>query len=748
MHSFRLTSVLFAIALIFAPGTASSQPSGNSVITADDLAPAYTAQAGRKAAASAAADRFDQARDILLKGGKSVSSDHPLHARFLLAWSCYMTADWLCVESVTDGLERKLPQFSDYIDLMQAASLSGLKNDRGALARLERIPATTPLRRDLLKLKAGILVSLGREFDAATIIKSLVDQKDADAGLISELTEALMSSSSRDRAIAELKNIYYKSSSSGRGGFRGLLRKLGVVSAPSQDETMDRAWTQLNAHANEKALKTIEPLLSETDPARRCEALEIAGRACSKLRRHKEAVGHFSEVIKDCRKHRDMPPVLYTAIRSAWRSGDQARGDSWALMLATDYPDATYNDDIQVVRARTAIEQGRQHEALKIIDESLRRWPNGDMASESRWLAAWGFITAARYPDALKRLEEAIPAAGRDPSWGPRFSYWKARVMQLSGRARDARAAFSQCVIDWPMSFYSVLALGRLTEGTKKAPEQALAEILADPALKPGSRGNTFLTIGDVGPEHPAARAVWLSRAGLPQLAANELKMSAVRDDATDWLRALMTDKSGDFTPSHRLARDLLARNPFWPDEKSAGYYRLAYPRPFEKEVRAASAEAGIDPLLVWAVMREESAFVAGIESWANAIGLMQLIMPTAKTVANQLKIPVSRERLRNPAINTRLGARYLGSLLGKFGNPVVAIPGYNAGGGAIARWLKAMGDVQVDTFVESIPAWEAREYARKVFESFAAYSYLYGQQPYRIVKVDFRTAKRDSGRR
>jgi len=73
MHSFRLTSVLFAIALIFAPGTASSQPSGNSVITADDLAPAYTAQAGRKAAASAAADRFDQARDILLKGGKSVS---------------------------------------------------------------------------------------------------------------------------------------------------------------------------------------------------------------------------------------------------------------------------------------------------------------------------------------------------------------------------------------------------------------------------------------------------------------------------------------------------------------------------------------------------------------------------------------------------------------------------------------------------------------------------------------------------
>lgn len=739
---------MLAIAIVLAFRPVSAQPSGPRVISADDLAPAYVGQAGRKAASSAAADRFDQARDILLKDGKSVTSDHPLHARFLLAWSCYMTADWLCVESVTDGLEKKLPQFADYIDLMQAASLSGLKNDRAALARLENIPSASPLRRDLLKLKAGILVSLGREFDAATIIRSLVDQKDADQSLISELTEALMSSSSRDRAIAELKNIYYKSSSSGRGGFRGLLKKFGIVSAPSQDETMDRAWAQLNAHANERALKTISPLLAATDAARRCEALEIAGRANSKLRRHKDAVGHFSKVIKDCKTHRYMPPVLYTAIRSAWRSGDQALGDTWAQMLATDHPDATYNDDIQVVRARTAIEQGRQQEALKIIDESLRRWPNGDMASESRWLAAWGFITAGKYPDALKRIEEAIPAAGRDSSWGPRFSYWKARVLQLSGRQKDARAAYTNTALDWPMSFYSVLALNRLTEGTKKRPEQVLAEILASPQLAVIPRGSAFLTLGDLPPQHPAARAIWLSRAGLPQLAANELKLSGVRDDSTDWLRALMSDKAGDHTPSHRLARDLLARNPFWPDESSAGYYRLAYPRPFDREVRAASTESGIDPLLVWAVMREESAFVAGIESWANAIGLMQLIMPTARTVAAQLKISVSRERLRDPAVNTRLGARYLGSLLQKFGNPVVAIPGYNAGGGAISRWLKSMGDVQIDAFVESIPAWEAREYARKVFESFAAYNYLYGQQPYRVVKVDFKAVKRDSGRR
>ena len=53
------------------------------------------------------------------------------------------------------------------------------------------------------------------------------------------------------------------------------------------------------------------------------------------------------------------------------------------------------------------------------------------------------------------------------------------------------------------------------------------------------------------------------------------------------------------------------------------------------------------------------------------------------------------------------------------------------------------MGDVQVDEFVESIPVSEAREYARKVFETYAAYSFLYGEQPFRPMKIDFRTAAR-----
>jgi soluble lytic murein transglycosylase len=136
--------------------------------------------------------------------------------------------------------------------------------------------------------------------------------------------------------------------------------------------------------------------------------------------------------------------------------------------------------------------------------------------------------------------------------------------------------------------------------------------------------------------------------------------------------------------------------------------------------------------------MREESAFVAGIESRANAIGLMQLILPTATWVAKRLGLQATPGTLRRPEVNIRLGAGYLAELLKKLREPLLAIPGYNAGGGAISKWLKGHPGVPLDEFVESIGAQETRDYARKVHESYAAYRHLYGDGAERYPAVRF----------
>jgi soluble lytic murein transglycosylase len=128
--------------------------------------------------------------------------------------------------------------------------------------------------------------------------------------------------------------------------------------------------------------------------------------------------------------------------------------------------------------------------------------------------------------------------------------------------------------------------------------------------------------------------------------------------------------------------------------------------------------------------MREESGFAAGVESWANAIGLMQLILPTARGMAKRLKLDakINGKTLRDPATNIRLGAAYLAYLSEEFdGHPALAIAGYNAGEGAVRKWRAAKPEQGLDMFVESIPFSQTRGYAKRVLATFATYKFLYG---------------------
>jgi soluble lytic murein transglycosylase len=84
---------------------------------------------------------------------------------------------------------------------------------------------------------------------------------------------------------------------------------------------------------------------------------------------------------------------------------------------------------------------------------------------------------------------------------------------------------------------------------------------------------------------------------------------------------------------------------------------------------------------------------------------------------------------LTDPATNIRIGAAYLGQLLARYGRqPALALAAYNAGGGAVGRWLDARGALELDEFVEEIPIDETRGYVKRVLRTFAAYRLLSGE--------------------
>jgi soluble lytic murein transglycosylase len=730
-------ATLLAIALSAVIGDAPVLAKGGTSLSAKDLEPPWTTAEMQRILGSARNGEWDAVRQGLL----ALTSDrrkleHNERLRFLLGHACVRSRDWLCAATVLEGLEKEVPLMAGRILFLRGSALAGLGRNDEAVSALAGVPDGEAVSGDALVLMADTLSALGRSGEAADAWQRLVDGGRRDPESVGKLAANLLAAGRRDSAVDLVRKAYFRSAASGRRGFRIFLEGLGVRLEASPTESLDHAQALLDSHRSEQVVTEVKTLVAHADPAVRCRALTIRGGAYTKLRKHGDALADFRRVLDGCRDHSDMARTLFVATRAAFRSGQPDEADRYADRLRREYPDATFNDDVSVMRARIAVSKGQEATATRILQDSVKAWPDGDMADESRWLIAWAAFRARNYKEALERVREGMKAT-TDPDYVSRFAYWEGRILELTRRGKEARAAYESCVRRFPMRYHGILALNRLSGMEKGAQLQGMLD-----RLIPGdSRGQRFLTLSapDALKQGAVARALWLARTGLPEQAAAEVARGASGGTSDDgWIAALVLDHGGQFTRSHRLAASLLKDDAFWPNDASSGYFRLAYPRPWMDLVTAAARESGIEPALIHGIMREESAFIAGVESRANAMGLMQLIMPTAKSMAKDLKLTASPESLRRPEVNIRLGAAYLSRLMKRFGNPLLAIPGYNAGGGAISKGLTSRPGIPLDEFVETIGAEETRNYARKVFESYAAYRYIYGTGPGRFTRVDF----------
>ena len=126
-------------------------------------------------------------------------------------------------------------------------------------------------------------------------------------------------------------------------------------------------------------------------------------------------------------------------------------------------------------------------------------------------------------------------------------------------------------------------------------------------------------------------------------------------------------------------------------------------------------------------IVREESGFDPLDESYANAVGLTQMIPPTAKDFSKGTGIDPTRENLRDPEKNVTIGSRFLGSLFKDWHDYVLLVPtSYNAGPAGVRRMLRVRGTWDADEFVEGIVDDQARDYTKRVLGAFFTYSWLY----------------------
>ena len=150
---------------------------------------------------------------------------------------------------------------------------------------------------------------------------------------------------------------------------------------------------------------------------------------------------------------------------------------------------------------------------------------------------------------------------------------------------------------------------------------------------------------------------------------------------------------------------------------------RLDFPPAYPRDVLRAAAAESVSAALLWAIMRQESAYDRQARSKAGALGLLQLMPKTASQLAGR---SVPEDSLTDAGLNVRLGARYVRALLREFGDARAVLASYNAGEDAVRRWKRDGAPID-DEWVERIPYRETRDYVKQVYAAWRRYEALYG---------------------
>ncbi len=215
---------------------------------------------------------------------------------------------------------------------------------------------------------------------------------------------------------------------------------------------------------------------------------------------------------------------------------------------------------------------------------------------------------------------------------------------------------------------------------------------------------------------------------------ARELLLIGREDKArTEWLYICqrMTDKDRHAAATLAIQWNL----PNWSilalsKAHNKNALELRFPLVHTQSIMQEARRHQIDPSLVFAVTRQESAFVNNAKSPAGALGLMQLMPGTAHMVAKKHQISLQgHQKIFEPATNIRLGTSYLRMMLDTYQNhPALATAAYNAGPGRVRKWMPE-NTMPADAWVETIPIRETRDYVQNVMTYAVIYQQLLGLQ-------------------
>jgi soluble lytic murein transglycosylase len=364
-----------------------------------------------------------------------------------------------------------------------------------------------------------------------------------------------------------------------------------------------------------------------------------------------------------------------------------------------------------------------------MLESIADAYPSGDMGTDALFRVFLEKLERRDLEGATAVIDRVLAVPAEALGWGSscRAEYFRARVAELAGDVAGAKTRYAGIVGGRPLSYYMLLAYGRL-----RAIDEALARSTLDAAVHAEPAGPFFTRSRSELASPGFARFLALLEVGEVDEARRTASAAGLLGDGVApevlWAIAALFDTAGAPDVGHGFARSrLVDYRVHWPSGRWRVPWEIAFPRPWGDIVVRESDATHVPAALTWAIMREESAFIPDARSAASALGLMQLMTNTARLVAQGTSMGWDDDALRRPEVSIALGARLLSSLRVSFpSQPALAIAAYNGGTVAVRRWSAERAGDDFDVFVERIGFDETRNYVKRVLASQAAYAFLY----------------------
>lgn len=521
-----------------------------------------------------------------------------------------------------------------------------------------------------------------------------------------------------------------------------------------------------------------DEIVSNVEPAQMSvEELATYGGFYTRASRFDEAMGMLVEMKKRTLTRHQQERRRLLLAQYYYRAGEYARA---AMLSKPAYESPSYKRESTLILARSYRRSNRERDAARLYEYFAKEHPNDVKAAEALFVAAHIYRRLgddSGYDRVSTRLTKSYPSS----YFGRTVALMTAQRHARRGQHEQSAKVLARLVrrsrgTDESALYYLQHAYGEAGDDKNKhlilnqlrdldsfsfylhptiAPEHHRPLVTSTGALSLDGRGGLIEFLERSNRERNAAferiraqleesddsqapegyaaalrRGRWFLEVGLREWGERELEVARrlSHDSPTRMLE--LGQVYDEFAMPWRSVRVYLGakgRMPWRSRGELAGDFRwLLYPTPYPVQVISSSARFGVPTHLAYAMMREESRFDYDAVSRAGALGLMQIMPETGRTIARELELPGwTADELLNPEINVTFGVWYASSLLDAAGgDPLWMLAAYNAGPGNARRWFKSEGG-PIET-VDGIDFKETRLYVQRIVESANVYHSLY----------------------